>query len=174
MTAYPCCECCLTDTMHPDQHEVACPTCHNPAANRLRAERDELADKLAHMREARDNARAEVERLTALIDAVRKLHAPETWWQWDDDSGYSYGDASEAADDSGCDCPYAPEPSADLAHTAECLARLTSFAICTECARIEHSDAERQGGDFSGYAEAHYPCPTIRALDATPETGGES
>ena len=51
MTAYPCCECCLTDTMHPDQHEVACPTCDNPAAARLRAERGELADKLAHMPE---------------------------------------------------------------------------------------------------------------------------
>ena len=24
------------------------------------------------------------------------------------------------------------------------------------------------------YAAAHYPCPTIRALDATPETGSES
>lgn len=33
-------------------------------------ERDTLADRLAHMREARDNGRAEVERLTALVEAV--------------------------------------------------------------------------------------------------------
>lgn len=34
-----------------------------------------LLDHLAHMREARDNARAEVERLTALVDAVREYAA---------------------------------------------------------------------------------------------------
>ena len=37
-----------------------------------------------------------------------------------------------------------------------------------------NADADRQAhGEFSGYAEALWPCPTIRALDATP-TGGES
>ena len=35
--------------------------------------------------------------------------------------------------------------------------------------------ADRQAhGEFSGYAEALWPCPTIRALDTTPDTGGES
>ena len=34
-----------------------------------------LLDHLAHMREARDNARAEVERLTALVEAVREYAA---------------------------------------------------------------------------------------------------
>ena len=34
-------------------------------------------DQLAHMTEARDNARAEVGRLTALVEAVREIHAPE-------------------------------------------------------------------------------------------------
>lgn len=34
---------------------------------------DTAADRLAHMREARDNARAEVERLTALVAEVRAL-----------------------------------------------------------------------------------------------------
>lgn len=38
----------------------------------LLTERDALAAELAHMREARDNARAEVERLTALVEAVRE------------------------------------------------------------------------------------------------------
>ena len=34
-----------------------------------------LLDRLAHMTEARDNARAEVERLTALVEAVREYAA---------------------------------------------------------------------------------------------------
>ena len=34
-----------------------------------------LLDHLAHMREARDNARAEVKRLTAVVDAVREYAA---------------------------------------------------------------------------------------------------
>ena len=38
-------------------------------------ERDTLADRLAHMTEARNNARAEVERLTALVEAVREYAA---------------------------------------------------------------------------------------------------
>ena len=38
-------------------------------------------------------------------------------------------------------------------------------------ARIEYADAERRAHeDFSGYSEAMWPCPTIRALD---EDGGE-
>lgn len=48
-------------------------------------------DHLAHMREARDNARAEVERLTGQVEAVRALH--ETW------RIHSDGDHPE-----GCDC----------------------------------------------------------------------
>ena len=39
-----------------------------------RADAQAMADKLAHMREARDNARAEVERLTAVVRRVRELH----------------------------------------------------------------------------------------------------
>ena len=50
-----------------------------------------LLDRLAHMTEARDNARAEVERLGAQIEAVQALH--ETW------RIHSDGDHPE-----GCDC----------------------------------------------------------------------
>ena len=46
-----------------------------PALLDAAAERDELAADLAHMTEARDNARAEVERLTALVEAVREYAA---------------------------------------------------------------------------------------------------
>ena len=35
------------------------------------------ADRLAHMTEARNNARAEVKRLTAIVEAVRALHQPK-------------------------------------------------------------------------------------------------
>ena len=47
----------------------------NPAAVLgLLNELDTLADRLAHMTEARNNARAEVERLTAQVERVRALH----------------------------------------------------------------------------------------------------
>lgn len=40
-------------------------------AVRAEMERDALLDRLAHMREARDSARAEVERLAAMVERVR-------------------------------------------------------------------------------------------------------
>lgn len=61
---YPCCDCCLVKGQ---QHTIPCPICHPASANALRAE-------LAHMREARDSARAEVERLTTAVRWVRELH----------------------------------------------------------------------------------------------------
>lgn len=56
-------------------------------------ERDTLADRLAHMTEARDNARAEVKRLTAKVERVRELAAEWTYngeFGWDDGS-HAYG-----------------------------------------------------------------------------------
>ena len=38
---------------------------------------DALRAELAHMTEARDNARAEAKRLTAIVEAVRALHQPK-------------------------------------------------------------------------------------------------
>ena len=73
-----------------------------------------LLDRLAHMTEARDNARAEVERLAAAVRRVWELHR----------------------------------------ESRSSLSALYPNPIC-ECGK-------------------DYPCPTIRALDATPETGGES
>ena len=52
-----------------------------------------LLDRLAHMTEARDNARAEVERLTAKVERVRELAAEWTYkgeFGWDDGS-HAYG-----------------------------------------------------------------------------------
>ena len=45
-------------------------------------ERDALRAELAHMREARDNARAEVERLTAKVERVRALPAKHPAGGW--------------------------------------------------------------------------------------------
>ena len=105
----------------------------------------------------------------AALARVRELHERESFWQYHRDQEHSYLTQQDAADESGCDCPYAPEPSADLDHTPECLATISHFDVCSECARIEYADADRQAhGEFSGYAEALWPCPTIRAL------GGES
>ena len=107
----------------------------------------------------------------AALARVRELHTRESLWQYDRDQEYSHPTQQDAADESGCDCPYAAEPSADRAHTPECLATITHFDVCTECARIEYADADRQAhGEFSGYAEALWPCPTIRALDGGAES----
>ena len=108
MSDYPCCECCLTDPLHPDRHEVSCPTCNNPTADRLRAERAALAAKLAHMTEACDNARAEVERLTAKLDAIEadddKLSIMFGWLVYDvgEHTCGGYGPESGYAHEPGC------------------------------------------------------------------------
>ena len=46
MRGYPCCECCRTDTIHPDHHVVPCPTCNNPTVDRLRAEVERLTQQI--------------------------------------------------------------------------------------------------------------------------------
>lgn len=100
----------------------------------------------------------------AALARVRELHERESFWQYDRDQEHSYLTQQDAADESGCDCPEDPE-STYLAHTAECLATITHFDVCAECARIERADADRQAhGKFSGYAEALWPCPTIAAI----------
>lgn len=119
-------------------------------------------------------ARAAVSALPGLLDQldaaeaalarVRELHERESFWQYDRDQEDSYPTQQDAADESGCDCPEDPE-STYLAHTPECLATITHFDVCSECARIEYADAERQAhGEFSGYAESLWPCPTIAAI----------
>ena len=123
-------------------------------------------------------ARVPVVALTSVLDQldaaeaalarVRELHERESFWQYHRDQEHSYLTQQDAADESGCDCPEDPD-SVYLAHTAECLATISHFDVCSGCARIEYADAERQAhGDFSGYAEALWPCPTIAAV------GGES
>ena len=53
------------------------------AALTLQGDRDALGAKLAHMTEARDNARTEVERLTGQIEAAKRIglgtHLGRTW-----------------------------------------------------------------------------------------------
>lgn len=142
------------------------------AEAQAKLDRESRSNLLRELTEAREFGTAKARELTAKLDAaeaalarMRELHERESFWQYDRDQEHSYLTRQEAADESGCDCPYAPEPSADLAHTPECLATITHFDVCTECARIEYADADRQSsGEFSGYAESLWPCPTITAL----------
>ena len=53
---------------------------------------DALRAELAHMTEARDNARAEVKRLTAMVEAVRALHFGEYVEDEDRDRCFECGD----------------------------------------------------------------------------------
>lgn len=99
------------------------------------------------------------------VERVRELHERESFWQYDRDQEHSYQTQQEAADESGCDCPEVAGSLAGYAHTPECLATITHFDVCAECARIEYADSDRQAhGEFSGYAEALWPCPTIAAI----------
>ena len=72
------------------------------------AERDVLADRLAHMTEARDNARAEVKRLTAKLDAIEadgdKLSIMFGWLVYDvgEHTCGGYGPESGYAHEPGC------------------------------------------------------------------------
>ena len=143
------------------------------AVNALPSLLDELDHLETDVAEAEGDAQRywpfveRAERAEASLARVRGLHERESFWRYHRDQEYSYLTQQDAADESGCDCPY-------LAHTPECLATISHFDVCSECARIEYADAERQAhGEFSGYAEAIWPCPTIRALDATPPTTTE-
>ena len=137
-------------------------------------ERDELRDLAALANSFGLLARLDPRDVALLLDQldaaeaalarVRELHERESFWQYDRDQEHSYLTQQDAADESGCDCPEDPE-SVYLAHTPECLATITHFDVCSECARIEYADADRQAhGEFSGYAEALWPCPTIAAI----------
>ena len=64
----------------------------NPAAVlALLDDADALRAELAHMTEARDNARAEVERLTAQVERVRALADEWTYNGGWDDGSHAYG-----------------------------------------------------------------------------------
>lgn len=117
---------------------------------------------------AANEAANRVDAAESALARVRELHERASFWQYSRDQEHSYPTQQDAADESGCDCPENPE-SVYLAHTPECLATISHFDVCSECARIEFADADRQAhGEFSGYAEALWPCPTIAAI------GGES
>ena len=78
--------------------------CREAAVNAL----EPLLDRLAHMTEARDNARAEVERLTAKLDAIEadddKLSIMFGWLVYDvgEHTCGGYGPESGYAHEPGC------------------------------------------------------------------------
>lgn len=104
---------------------------------------DTAADHLAHMTEERDNARAEVERLTAQVEAVRKLHRPDHY----------LGEPGDA------DCPHDADYEGPRHFENDegmwlCEDTASDESYCTGCPT-----------DWDGERE-DYPCPTIRALGA--------
>lgn len=104
---------------------------------------DTAADHLAHMTEARDNARAEVERLTAQVEAVRKLHRPDHY----------LGEPGDA------DCPHDADYEGPRHFENDegmwlCEDTASDESYCTGCPT-----------DWDGERE-DYPCPTIRAFGA--------
>ena len=109
---------------------------------------DRLRRELAYMAEARDNARAEVERLSAQLDAVRALHGPRVV--------QVLGPVCSAEE---CD------------HEDAC--PLVDYTVCGHCYDVgdgAHPYAYEEGG----LQDVAHPCATYRAIDATPETGCES
>ena len=95
------------------------------------------------MTEARDNARAEVERLAALVAEVRKLHEPAFWY-------------TDECCDPECDRECVELWVGERFH-ADVFER-----VCETCS----------GGDLSMVDDgpALWPCPTIRALDGEPQS----
>ena len=98
-----------------------------------------LLDRLAHMTEARDNARAEVGRLTALVERVRELHAPRV------------------VEVLGPDCSAEECDHEDACPLVDC----TVCGYCYDVGDGAHCYAYEEGG----IENVAYPCPTIRALD---------
>lgn len=88
--------------------------------------------------------------LIADWERVRALHSRQQRWERSDATGsFESKEAAEAWDDTdGVD--FVP-----------------SFAICTECGRIEAEANEDAGPDDWGYRESIWPCNTARTLGAT-------
>ena len=100
---------------------------------------DRLRRELAYMAEARDNARAEVERLSAQLDAVRALHGPRVV--------QVLGPVCSAEE---CD------------HEDAC--PLVDYTVCGHCYDVgdgAHPYAYEEGG----LQDVAHPCATYRALD---------
>ena len=94
------------------------------------------------------DAAAERDALAAKVDAVRALHTPVRYY-------------TDPCDDPECERELVELSAGDYYHAD------TFELMCEVCS----------GGDMSecDYDNAvPHPCPTVRALDATPETGGES
>ena len=118
----------------------------NPAAVlALLDDADALRAELAHMTEARDNARAEVERLTAQVERVRALHR-------------AVGIYDE------CDCD-APDPATHLDVDDVGLTCNLMYRVCAECCRDDVYQTEDCANYHAHRLDEDYHCPTIRALD---------
>ena len=100
-------------------------------------------------------AAAERDALAAAVERVRALHRPVGIYDECECSDEAKAEGHEDVEEVGLTCN-------------------RMYTVCAECCR----DDVYQTEDCANYHdhkpdEAHH-CPTIRALDATPDTGGES
>ena len=101
------------------------------------------------------DAAAERDALAAAVERVRALHRPVGIYDECECSDEAKAEGHEDVEDIGLTCN-------------------RMYTVCAECCR----DDVYQTEDCASYHdhkpdEAHH-CPTIRALDTTPDTGGES
>lgn len=93
-----------------------------------------------------------VPEMIADLAHVRELHRRQQRWERSDAAGsFESKEDAEAWDD---------VEGVDLG---------PSFAICSECGRIEAEANEDAGPDDWGYRESLWPCLTARTLGVVPE-----
>ena len=112
-------------------------------------ERDALRAELAHMREARDAARAEVDALAAKVARVRALHRAVSIYD-------------------ECDCD-APDPATHFDVDDVGLTCNLMYRVCAECCRDNMYQTEGCASYHAHHIDEDYHCPTIRALDEEPQ-----
>ena len=110
---------------------------------------DALRAELAHMTEARDNARAERDALAAKVERVRALHR-------------AFGIYDE------CDCDD-PDPATHLDVDDVGLTCNLMYRVCAECCRDDVYQTEDCASYHDHRLDEDYHCPTIRALDEEPQ-----
>ena len=107
---------------------------------------DRLRRELAYMAEARDNARAEVERLSAQLNAVRALHRPVGIYDECECSAEAKAEGHEDVEEVGLTCN-------------------RMYTVCAECCRDDVYQTEGCASYHDHKPDEAHHCPTIRALD---------
>lgn len=92
----------------------------------------------------------------AALEWVEALHRPVKKWEPYEGAGYSFNTRDEALEAGGEE---------DLGVVA-IEAGPQFFEVCAECSRVESEQLSETGEEW-GYRESLWPCPTIKAIEAT-------